>query len=96
MTLTRPLRNGHYWLYLLHGMIVSPIISTITFALTVAWLSIALGGLTYWFWGVFIPRGDGAGVWGDNVAEALPWLFGGLAPWGVEVVLYLIAGVSAR
>ncbi|MGC5171162.1 sensor histidine kinase [Microbacterium sp. DT81.1] len=93
MTLTRPLRNGHYWLYLLHGMIVSPIISTITFALTVAWLSISLGGLTYWFWGVFIPRGDGAGVWGDNVAEALPWLFGGLDPRGVEVALYLIAGV---
>ena len=93
MTLTRPLRNGHYWLYLLHGMIVSPIISTITFALTVAWLSIALGGLTYWFWGIFIPRGDNAGVWGDNVAEALPWLFGGLAPQAVEVLLYLIAGI---
>ncbi|HEX5858923.1 MAG TPA: sensor domain-containing protein [Microbacterium sp.] len=92
-TLTRPLRNGHYWLYLLHGMIVSPIISTITFALTVAWLSIALGGLTYWFWGIFIPRGDSAGVWGDNVAEALPWLFGGIAPQAVEVVLYLIAGI---
>ena len=64
MTLTRPLRNGHYWLYLLHGMIVSPIISTITFAMTVAWLSISLGGLTYWFWGVFLPRGDGAGSLG--------------------------------
>ena len=32
-------------------------------------------------------------MWGDNVAEALPWLFGGLTRWGVEVVLYLIAGV---
>ena len=52
MTLTRPLRNGHYWVYLLHGMIVSPIISIVTFTLTTVWLSVGLGGLTYWFWGV--------------------------------------------
>ncbi|HWI30875.1 MAG TPA: sensor domain-containing protein [Microbacterium sp.] len=94
MTLTLPLRNGHYWLYLVHGMIVSPIVSTITFAITVAWLSVSLGGLTYWFWGMFIPNGDnGAALWGDNVAEALPWVFGGLPPEGVEIVLYLIAGI---
>ena len=59
-TLTRPLRNGHYWTYLLYGMIVSPIVSTVTFALTTVWLSVGLGGLTYWFWGAFLPRGDGA------------------------------------
>ena len=57
MTLTRPLRNGHYWVYLVHGMIVSPIISIVTFTLTTVWLSVSLGGLTYWFWGVFLPRG---------------------------------------
>ncbi len=56
MTLTRPLRNGHYWVYLVHGMIVSPIISIATFTLTTVWLSISLGGLTYWFWGVFLPQ----------------------------------------
>ena len=54
-TLTRPLRNGHYWTYLLYGMIVSPIVSTITFALTTLWLSVGLAGLTYWFWGLFHP-----------------------------------------
>ena len=91
--LLRPLRNGHYWLSLLHGMIVSPIVSTVTFGITTAWLSLSLGGLTYWFWAAFIPRGDGTGVWGDNVREALPWLFGGMSPWGVEVTLYLVAGV---
>ena len=91
-TLTRPLRNGHYWTYLLHGMIVNPLISTVTFALTTAWLSISLGGLTYWFWGSFIPRGDG-GEWGQYVAAALPRLFGGWSSWAVEVFLYLTAGV---
>lgn len=92
MTLTRPIRNAHYWVYLVHGMIVSPIISTISFVLTTVWLSVGLGGLTYWFWGAFIPRGDG-GEWGHYVADALPWLFGGWSSWTVEVVLYLIAGI---
>jgi len=92
-TLIRPLRNGHYWTYLLYGMIISPIVSTITFALTTVWLSAGLGGLTYWFWASFIPRGDGAGEWGQYVSAAMPWLFGGWSSWAVEVVLYLIAGV---
>lgn len=89
--LTRPLRNAHYWLYLVHGMIVSPIISIISFTLTVVWLSVGLGGLTYWFWGLFLPRVDGR--WGGYVADAVPWLFGGWSSWAVEVVLYLVAGI---
>lgn len=96
-TLTRPIRNAHYWLSLLHGMIVSPIVSTISFALTVVWLSIGLGGLTYWFWGLFLPRNwedDGSGgEWGHYVADAIPWLFGGWSSWSVEIVLYLVAGI---
>jgi signal transduction histidine kinase len=92
MTLTRPLRNGRYWLYLLHGMIVSPIVSIVTFTLTTIWLSISLGGLTYWFWGGFLPR-HGGNEWGQYVSAAMPWLFGGWSSWAVEVVLYLVAGI---
>ncbi|MHC2998965.1 sensor histidine kinase [Microbacterium sp. HJ5] len=92
MVLTRPIRNAHYWIYLVHGMIVSPIISTISFVLTTVWLSVGLGGLTYWIWGAFLPRGD-AGDWGRYVADALPWMFGGWASWPVEVTLYLVAGI---
>lgn len=92
MTLTRPLRNAHYWVYLAHGMVVSPIISTVSFALTTVWLSLGLGGLTYWFWGAFLPRGDRA-QWGGYVADALPYLFGGWSSWAVEVTLYLLAGI---
>lgn len=96
MTLTRPVRNGHYWLYLVHGMIVTPIVSTVTFAITTAWLSLSFGGLTYWIWGGFIPDGNrGEGLWGDNVGEALPWLFGGFSPVAVEIVLYVVAGLIA-
>ncbi|WP_214467226.1 sensor histidine kinase [Microbacterium flavescens] len=91
-TLTRPIRNAHYWLYLVHGMLVSPVISTISFVLTTVWLSVGLGGLTYWIWGAFIPRGDG-GDWGRYVADALPWMFGGWSSWAVEVTLYLLAGI---
>src|SRR5688572_2600922 len=92
-TLTRPLRNGHYWVYLVHGMIVSPIISIVTFALTTVWLSVALGGLTYWFWGAFLPSGADNGDWGTYVSSAMPWLFGGWSNDAVEIVLYLIAGI---
>jgi len=92
-TLTRPLRNAHYWVYLTHGMIVTPIISTVSFAITTVWLSLGLGGLTYWFWGMFLPRGADNGDWGQYVATGVPWLFGGWDAWAVEVVLYLVAGI---
>jgi signal transduction histidine kinase len=92
-TLTRPVRNAHYWAYLTHGMIVTPIISAVSFAITTVWLSVGLGGLTYWFWGVFLPSGADNGDWGQYVSAGVPWLFGGWDAWAVEVVLYLVAGI---
>ncbi len=53
-----PYANGHYWVYLLHAMIINPIISMISWVLTVVWVSVALGGTTYWFWDRFIPKGN--------------------------------------
>lgn len=50
--------NGHYWLYLLHTMILNFIISTITWSIVITWVSTALGGVTYWFWSIFIPNSD--------------------------------------
>ncbi|MET0295946.1 MAG: sensor domain-containing protein [Microbacterium sp.] len=92
MTLTRPLRNLRYWLSLLHGMIVNPILSTITFSITVAWLSVSLAGLTYWIWAPFVWNAGGT-TWGGYVSEAVPWLFGSWSSESIEVVLYLIAGI---
>ena len=50
------LGNGHYWLYLLHTMLLDFIISTITWTITIVWVSISLGGLTSWIWERFLPR----------------------------------------
>ena len=91
-TLVRPLRNGHYWSALLHGAIVNPIIATVSFSITVAWLSVSLAGLTAWFWRGFIP-GNVQGQWGGYVADAMPWLFGNMSDAAVETVLELVAGV---
>lgn len=41
-----PWANGHYWLYLLHGMIVNPIVSIVSWSITITWTATALGGLT--------------------------------------------------
>jgi signal transduction histidine kinase len=53
------LGNGHYWLYLLHTMLLDFLISTISWTITVVWLSISLGGLTAWFWDAIIPPDAG-------------------------------------
>lgn len=59
-SLLRPLIDGHYWLYLLHGMIVLPVIALFSWIVTVVWTSIALGGLTYWIWAWSLPSSDRA------------------------------------
>ena len=53
-----PFIDGHYWLYLLHTLVINPIVSVVTWSLTVVWTSIALAGTTGWLWQRFIPEGD--------------------------------------
>jgi signal transduction histidine kinase len=53
-----PAIDGHYWLYLLHTLVVNPLVGIITWTLTIVWLSIGLGGGFYWFYSQFIPTGD--------------------------------------
>jgi signal transduction histidine kinase len=57
-TMFAPFVDGHYWLYLLHGMIINPIISIVTWTMTVVWTSIGLAGTTGWIWQRYIPNGD--------------------------------------
>jgi signal transduction histidine kinase len=54
-TILGPLVSGHYWLYLLHGMVVNFIVGIVTWSLTIVWVSGALGGLTYWIWSWSLP-----------------------------------------
>jgi signal transduction histidine kinase len=60
-----PLVSGHYWLYLLHGMVVNFIVGLVTWSLTIFWLSGALGGLSSWLWNWTLPRDtDNIGLFG--------------------------------
>ena len=38
-----PFIDGHYWLYLLHTLVINPIVSVVTWSITIAWTSVALG-----------------------------------------------------
>ena len=51
-----PLVNGHYWLYLLHGMVVNFVVGVVTWTVTIVWLSVGLGGVTFWIWGRTLPE----------------------------------------
>ncbi|ANP72935.1 histidine kinase [Cryobacterium arcticum] len=60
-----PLVSGHYWLYLLHGMVVNFIVGLVSWSLTIVWVSGALGGLTYWLWSWSLPAdNDSVGLYG--------------------------------
>ncbi|GAA1832065.1 sensor histidine kinase [Agromyces salentinus] len=75
-SLFAPFVDGHYWLYLLHTFIINPVVSVVTWSLTVAWVATALGGTTNWIWQRFIPQHD-RDVWLHDVV--LDFLFPGNA-----------------
>jgi signal transduction histidine kinase len=89
-----PLVNGHYWLYLLHGMIVNFLLGLVSWVITVVWLSIGLGGVTSWFWGRFLPVDD-QNLWLHRAI--IDTLFPGntftIDPYLGESLLELILGV---
>lgn len=75
-TVFAPFIDGHYWLYMLHGMVINPIVSIISWSLTVAWTSAALSGTTGWIWQRYIPDGRGdQDFWLYDVV--IDWLFPG-------------------
>lgn len=65
-TMFAPFVDGHYWLYLLHGMVINPIVSVVSWTLTVAWTSVALGGTTGWIWQRYLPD-EGRDFWLSEV-----------------------------
>ncbi|GAA1816227.1 sensor histidine kinase [Agromyces neolithicus] len=84
-TMWAPFIDGHYWLYLLHGMIINPIVSVITWSITVAWTSVALGGTTAWIWYRAIPDGrDDTDFWLHDVV--IDFLFPGNT-WNIDPLL---------
>ena len=85
------LGNGHYWLYLLHTMVVDFIVTTITWSITITWVAVGLGGISYWFWDGFIPNGGRDFFLAQWIVER----FGGTAenPQVADNVLQFILGV---
>ena len=86
--------NGHYWLYLLHTMVINFIISLITWTFMVAWVATALGGILY----SFIPFSVSSPFQEDSPVSS--WFFEELgfdpAPTGypiVDVVVYTLTGL---
>jgi signal transduction histidine kinase len=53
---TTPMRQPQSWLDLLYNVLNLPV-AIVAFVLPVTWWAAALGGLTYWYWGRFIPYG---------------------------------------
>jgi signal transduction histidine kinase len=78
--------SGHYWLYLLHTMVVNFIVSLFTWTVTVIWVSLAFSGLTYWFWEFLVP-GSGIEV---NIG---PWSNDDPRFAGAEFALATVVGV---
>ncbi|TFD74845.1 sensor histidine kinase [Cryobacterium fucosi] len=93
-TILGPLVNGHYWLYLLHGMVVNFIIGVVSWSLTIVWVTGSLGGVSYWLWGRFLPRDDG-NIWLYDVV--VDWMLPGntLAtdPFLGESLFQLVVGI---
>jgi signal transduction histidine kinase len=50
------LGNGHYWLALLHTAVINFAVSLFTWIVTVVWISVGLGGISYWIWSRSIPE----------------------------------------
>ncbi|RZU64882.1 signal transduction histidine kinase [Microterricola gilva] len=50
-----PFADGHYWLYLLHGMVVAPIIGILSWTISFVWLTVGLTGATSWIWQRALP-----------------------------------------
>lgn len=87
------LGNGHYWLYLLHTTIVNLVISLITWVISLVWVVVGLGGITYWFWGRFPPNETD----GWFLSRSIFWFFG-VPSEGVDFeawdpIFYFIAGI---
>src|SRR3954452_15953035 len=87
------LGNGHYWLYLLWAGLIDFIVATVSWSIMITWVATALGGVTYWFWQIFLP------IHSNPVYPAY-WLLvhigfpvGNADPRVVDAVGYLILGI---
>jgi signal transduction histidine kinase len=43
--------DPRYWIQALHGALVNPVLGIVTGCIGVSWLAVAVGGVSYWYWG---------------------------------------------
>ncbi len=94
-----PLRQGQGWLDLLWTVLNLPI-AIIAFVLTVTWWAVALGGLTFWFWGRFLPADDGTDivlehVFGAGTSVTRTWWYTMIGVFGLLTVYAVQRGAAA-
>lgn len=87
------LGNGHYWLYLLYAGLVQFVISTITWSIMITWVATALGGLSYWFWSIFLPHPERNFYPVQWLLEQLGFPVAGADGRTVESITYFVLGV---
>jgi signal transduction histidine kinase len=86
--------NAHYWLYVVHFLVINFAVSAISWMITVFWFSVALGGVSYWFWSRFLPASDHNDA---SVTRSVFWLFGDRATDGrydsLDPLFYFLIGL---
>jgi signal transduction histidine kinase len=70
------LGGAHYWLYLLHTMVVNFAVSLATWLATVVWVSVTFSAVTFWFWQISLPDRGGEWYVTSGLFDAIPAGFG--------------------
>jgi len=86
------LGSGHYWLYLLHTMVINFVVSLATWVVTIVWVSAAFSGVSYLIWEYSLP--DRGGEWYFVTRFVDDSAFGG-TPFGtvVEILIVTLLGL---
>lgn len=83
-----PMRSARYWTALAHQMVVQPAIATVTFVVTVTWVSITASGLTSFIWR---PLSDQRPA--DRLFATYDIGTGATGVWITEAAIYLLVGI---
>ncbi|MET4781483.1 sensor domain-containing protein [Glaciihabitans sp. UYNi722] len=83
--------NPHYWLYLVHALLVNIVVGAVTWAVSFAWVVTALSGITYWIYSRWIPTGDNGWTLYDWVKRTFfpAW---NMDPQTADALLYFLIG----
>ncbi len=57
--LLAPIVDGHYWLYLLHGAVVNPLVGIVSWSITISWLATSLAGVAFPIYARWLPDDGG-------------------------------------